>query len=269
MSIAVGTPAWIDFATLDSQKSHAFYSGLLSWEFESMGDEFGGYELVRNDGELVGGFMDVSGMDPVMMGGEQPKPEWGLFLAVDNLDARTEKAKAAVAEVLVDTQVVGDSGSFRVLRDPAGASVSLWQPDQLDSFDRSERPGAAVWFELVTNDFDRSVAFYRDVLDFDIHEMPPVPGMDEFRYATNGAEANATSGICGAPWLGAEGTPYWRIYFAVDGADAAAAKVAELGGRITDGPQDSPYGRVMTAVDPEGVTFQLTSMAEATPMDTP
>ncbi|MDN5910313.1 MAG: hypothetical protein L0H76_12055 [Brevibacterium sp.] len=33
--------------------------------------------------------------------------------------------------------------------------------------------------------------------------------------------------------------------------------MAELGGKALAGPEDSPYGRIVTVTDPEGATFQL------------
>ncbi len=54
--------------------------------------------------------------------------------------------------------------------------------------------------------------------------------------------------------------PTWRYYFQVNGADAAVARINAAGGKVVTGPQQVPSGDwVLEAVDPQGVTFHLTS----------
>lgn len=259
MSKKVGTPVWVDYGSNNFQACTDFYQQLFGWRFEDLGAEFNSYNLVRCGDALVGGLMDVSGME-CPTGGPVPS-EWGVFLHVEDLAARTAKAKAAGGEVAMEDMTVGDSGTWSLVVDPTGAPISLWQPKELESYDFVGAPGTPVWFELMTKDFDAAVAFYREVFDFDIHMMSDT---DEFRYASNGDMENATAGICYAPWLGENDNSYWRVYFGVDGADSAAEKVASLGGKVTDGPEDSPFGRIVTVLDREGATFQLCSMSEAT-----
>jgi predicted enzyme related to lactoylglutathione lyase len=53
-----------------------------------------------------------------------------------------------------------------------------------------------------------------------------------------------------------EGTPpHWSITFAVDDADAAAAKTAELGGKVLMPPTDAPFVRFTVVSDPQGAVF--------------
>ena len=47
----------------------------------------------------------------------------------------------------------------------------------------------------------------------------------------------------------------WNVVFAVDDADATAAKVLELGGTVVAGPMDAPWTRVVVIKDPQGATF--------------
>jgi hypothetical protein len=48
---------------------------------------------------------------------------------------------------------------------------------------------------------------------------------------------------------------HWGITFAVDDADAAAAKAKELGGKVLREPIDLPWVRTTTIEDPQGATF--------------
>jgi len=46
-----------------------------------------------------------------------------------------------------------------------------------------------------------------------------------------------------------------RLTFAVDDADAAAARAAELGGKVVVAPFDAPWVRTTVIADPQGATF--------------
>jgi predicted enzyme related to lactoylglutathione lyase len=48
---------------------------------------------------------------------------------------------------------------------------------------------------------------------------------------------------------------HWNVTFAVDDADASAAKVTELGGRVIMGPFDAPWVRMAIVSDPQGAMF--------------
>jgi predicted enzyme related to lactoylglutathione lyase len=74
------------------------------------------------------------------------------------------------------------------------------------------------------------------------------------------------AGIMDATAFLPEGVPaHWSVYFGVDDADAALAKVVDLGGAIVEPAEDTPYGRLATAVDPTGARFKLVAPNEAMP----
>ena len=55
-----------------------------------------------------------------------------------------------------------------------------------------------------------------------------------------------------------EGVPaHWEVYFAVDDTDAALEQITKLGGTVTEPAQDTPYGRLAAANDPNGARFKL------------
>ncbi|MGO9457796.1 MAG: VOC family protein [Acidimicrobiales bacterium] len=58
----------------------------------------------------------------------------------------------------------------------------------------------------------------------------------------------------------AEVPPHWGVYFAVDDADRAAARIAELGGTVVMGPTDIEPGRFAAAADPAGVYFNVLAL---------
>jgi predicted enzyme related to lactoylglutathione lyase len=52
-----------------------------------------------------------------------------------------------------------------------------------------------------------------------------------------------------------DGPAHWGVTFAVDDADAIAARAAELGGRAIAGPFDAPWVRMAVIADPQGAVF--------------
>jgi hypothetical protein len=52
-----------------------------------------------------------------------------------------------------------------------------------------------------------------------------------------------------------EDVAHWSVTFAVDDADATAAKAAELGAEVVVPPLDAPWVRMTVITDPQGATF--------------
>ena len=48
---------------------------------------------------------------------------------------------------------------------------------------------------------------------------------------------------------------HWNVTFAVDDADATAAKARELGGKVIAAPFDAPWVRMAVLADPQGAIF--------------
>lgn len=257
MTRTTGTPTWLDVCSNDAERSKQFYAELFGWTFVDQGEDLGHYTFIESEGDVIGGFMDVTGQP-----GPDGKPmaaEWGVVLAVEDVAARHARALAAGATDYMGPHPVRDFGALAWVYDPTGAIVGLWQAGTMDGYTFSGRPGTPVWFELMSTDFDASVDFYRDVFDFDIAYLgAPDGGQNGIRYATNFAGDAASAGICEAKqWLGEGATSYWRIYLGAEDTNAAVERVRELGGELLDGPVDSEFGRVATVADCCGATFQL------------
>ncbi|MDQ1705778.1 MAG: uncharacterized protein QOF18_2144 [Frankiaceae bacterium] len=244
-----GAPCWIDLMTSDTSAARTFYSDLFGWTALEQNAEFGGYWMWARDGVPIAGGMGAEA--------GQPAPAfWSVYLAVEDADKTVETAVAAGAQVIVPPMTVGDTGIMAVLIDPTGAAIGLWQPKDFSGFTVLGEPGAPGWFELLTRDYDRAVAFYRDVFGWDTHTMSDTP---EFRYTTLGEPGpDAIAGIMDATsFLGADDSPHWGTYFAVEDTDATLARAKELGGTVTQEAEDTPYGRMARATDPGGTTFSV------------
>jgi hypothetical protein len=235
--------------TSDPDRSRAFYGELFGWTSEQGGEEYGGYINFFKDGLQVAGCM---GKTPEM--GDVPDA-WSVYLSVEDADATAAAVTANGGEVMMPPMDVLTLGRMAVFADAGGAAIGAWQPKDFKSFELVFETGTPGWFELHTRDYEKTVEFYRQVFSWDTHV---VGDTDEFRYTTLGTDDHQEAGIMDASAFLPDGVPaHWSIYFKVDDTDAALARVGELGGTTVMPAEDTPYGRLATAVDPTGALFKL------------
>jgi hypothetical protein len=132
--------------------------------------------------------------------------------------------------------------------------VGLWQPGEHKGFGAFEIPGTPSWFELHTRDYDTCLAFYRAVFGWDFVAVGDAP---DFRYSVPQGEGQIAGVMDASAWL-PDGVPaHWSIYFEVEDVDKTLARAADLGGSTMVPGEDTPYGRLATAVDPTGAIYKL------------
>ena len=246
-----GEPIWLELQTTDMEKAKAFYGALFGWEFVDSGADYGHYHMVACAGKEIGGAMTI---DPTTMA--RVPDNVAVYLAAADADATVAAASEHGGTVIVPPMQVGDQGKMAFLIDPTRAAVGVWQGQDLTGVKALGTPGAPCWFELMTNDYATALDFYREVFGWDIHPMGPQGG--EWQYSTLGQDAGALAGICDASsFVPADGASYWRVYYGAENCDATVEKLVALGGRLLDGPVDSPFGRIATVTDDQGAMFQV------------
>src|SRR5699024_8350827 len=214
MTRSTGTSTWLDLSTTETEAAKTFYSGLFGWEFEDLGESMNHYHLIRTHGALVGGPRNVSGM--TCPTGDPLPPEWGVYLAVDDADARTAKAAEAGGTVTVPPDAISDSGRMAVVLDATGAPIGLWQTGAPAGYEFTATPGSPVWFELTPRRYDEAAAFHTEVVDAQVVPMAEEMTGPDCGYATNGADESASWGLCDATQTMPEDATGWPIYLGVD-----------------------------------------------------
>jgi predicted enzyme related to lactoylglutathione lyase len=259
-----GVPCWIDTTHPDAEAAVAFYGGLFGWEFEQVMPEDSPvkYYMAR----LPGGDVGAIGSRPE---GGPETARWNTYVWVEDAEDAAAKVRAAGGTVVMEPGDVGDSGRMAVFTDPAGAAFSVWQPRQHRGAAVVNEHGSLNFNVLNTPDLAGASAFYAAVFGWDVLDVGGAPMWalrgygDLLEQRTPGMRENMAA--MGAPErfedvvAAVNVTPdvpaHWDLTFAVDDADAIAARAAELGGEVVAPPIDGPWVRMTVIRDPQGATF--------------
>jgi predicted enzyme related to lactoylglutathione lyase len=243
-----GAPCWADATVLDVEAAKRFYAELLGWSFEESGPEYGGYAQASVDGRVV------AALAPQMAGQEAP-PAWTLYFASPDVIATAERIREHGGRVLLEPMEVGDFGRMVLAADPGGVLFGVWEAGRHHGFGRTGEPGAFCWAEVVTREPGAADGFFPRVFPFEARRMAAPPGLDYQVWTLNGTPVAGRSRMPDdAP---TELPSHTDIYFRVPDCDTAVADVQRLGGLVTDGPVDSPFGRFASVSDPQGVAFAV------------
>lgn len=118
-----GTFYWNELMTRDAEKAKKFYHDTVGWNFEPMPMAEGTYWVAKANGEAAGGIFPLASpqFDGVPEG-------WMSYLAVDDVDARVEKAQSAGAKLMRPIFDVPNVGRIAILREPGGAGIGWMTP---------------------------------------------------------------------------------------------------------------------------------------------
>ena len=266
-----GVPCWVDASQPDPEAAVAFYAGLFGWEFENvMPEADAGYWVARIRGKDVGAVAGVAE-------GAPPVATWNTYIWVEDADATASKVIEAGGTALTEPFDVQDAGRMAVLADPEGAVFCVWEAKAHRGAAIVNEPGSVNFNGLHTRDLDRAKAFYGEVFGWKTLSVSgamtawTLPGYGD-HLALDRPSIREDMAAVGAPpgfedvvatiaLIPADepNTPaHWDVTFAVDDADAVAAKASELGGTVLLAPVDAPYVRMTVIADPQGAAFIAT-----------
>ena len=263
-----GVPCWTDTTQPDPGAAVAFYAALFGWEFEDVvaPGSPAGYHVAR----IRGGDVAAVGAP---MAGAPPDAVWNTHVWVESADELAANVRTAGGSVLIEPFDLGHTGRIAVVADLEGAAFCVRQAE--------EHRGAAVvnehaslnFNDLHTRDLDRATSFYGSVFGWEPlgvggGSMWALPGYGDFleqrapgtraRMAELGAPErfeDVVASLNPIPDDQPDVPAHWGVTFAVDDADAIAARATELGGRVVVPPLDVPWVRMTIISDPQGATF--------------
>jgi predicted enzyme related to lactoylglutathione lyase len=264
-----GVPCWVDTSQPDPDTAAEFYGGLFGWELEDVmpAEAESKYFIAR----IRGG--DVAAVGSIPEGAPQ-MATWNTYIQVDSADETAKKVLDAGGKALMDPFDVMDSGRMAVFADPEGAVFLAWQPKEHKGAQIVNEHGSLNFNGLGTRDVEGAKSFYGYVFGWQTLplgggvEMWTLPGYgDHLEETTPGLrkmvqESGGPAGfedvvasINPIPDDQPDTPPHWSVTFAVDDADAIAAKASDLGGKVLVPPFDAPWVRMTVLSDPQGATF--------------
>ncbi len=141
-------------------------------------------------------------------------------------------------------------GRVAAIADPAGATVSLWQPRSRIGATLVNDVGALCWNELATAGVERAKSFFGELLGWQYQTSDDGGATITNAGRRNGSIREQTGQERGTP-------PHWLPHFTVGNAEHAARHAEQAGGHRLLPATDIRTGRLAVITDPQGATFAL------------
>ena len=247
-----GRFVWHELTVNDPDAATRFYPGITGWKVQPF-EQDPSYRLWTTGGLPIGGLMQL-GAEARRMG---TSPSWLMYVGTPDVDATVRQATALGARVHKAPQDI-PVGRFAVLADPQGAAFALYKPTEAPSGGDDAAVGDFSWHELATTDWKAAWDFYRALFGWEKRQsMDMGPAGIYWIFGRAGGSSMLGGFYTKPPEVPA---PRWLSYVRVPSADAAAATVTRLGGRVVSGPMEVAGGdRIAMCIDPQGIAFAVHS----------
>jgi uncharacterized protein len=284
-----GVPCWVDASEPDPEAAADFYGGLFGWEFEDVmppssegryfiaRGEARGWSVFDTSGDLRRG--DVAAIRSIPEAAP-PTATWNTYFWVDSAEEAASNVRDAGGDLVMDPFDLMEASRVAVFTDPEGAAFCVWEAKEHKGARLVNDPGSLNFNGLNTRDARGARAFYGSLFGWQTlapdggAEMWTLPGYGDFLERHHPdlrkqmAEAGTVEGfedvVATINPIAADQPdtpPHWSVTFAVDDADATAAKATELGGKVIVPPFDAPFVRMTVLGDPQGATFVASRFA--------
>ena len=254
-----GRFVWYELVTTDVAAAMAFYTNVMgwgAWDVSVPGKRY----ILFGDGKGAISALTPLPDDARQMGAE---PTWVGFVAVDDVDAAAARITRLGGAVHVPPTDASDISRFAVFTDPQTARLALFKwrrPGQ--QLRAPDTPGRVGWHELLAADWEQAWAFYGDLFGW---QKEPVEVGGTGPYQPFSARGQMIGGMFTKHRT--IPAPFWLYYFNIGDIDATAQRVKAGGGRILEGPIESPGGSwILRCVDPQGAVFALEGTRRGRPV---
>ena len=242
-----GKFVWCEWMGQDVGGAVEFYRHVIGWDIAESDMAGFPYNIAS-----VGAY-GVAGLFPTPPEAAGSPPCWTGYIWVENVDTATERLKAAGGRVMRPPMDIPNVGRMAIVTDPQSAPFALFRdaggnpppaPPPLT-------PGMPGWRELHAGEGASAFAFYAEQFGWREDRQLDMGPMGVYRiFDRDGEQGGVMSKAPQGPG------PCWLYYFMVDAADAAAARVKAMGGKVLHGPHEVPGGMWATqCADREGALF--------------
>ncbi|MFV0129364.1 VOC family protein [Streptomyces sp. HMX112] len=247
-ALTEGTPCWVDALLPDVEAGKRFYGELFGWTF----DDGAEYTHAFSEG------LRVAALAP-KRDGRMPTV-WGVYFATPGIVALSARIRDAGGRMVTEPLPLDGFAVTALAADPDGAVFGLWEAGDHTGFEKQGEPGSFCWTEVYTRKKDAVDAFYESVFGFQVRDLDDA-SMDFRVWSPAGTRAGDETAIGGRGVITntfpAEMPAHFLSYFAVADCDDTAALATRLGGRVTEPPFDTPYGRIAVIADNQGAVFAV------------
>jgi predicted enzyme related to lactoylglutathione lyase len=249
-SSLLGRVLWYELLTNDMKAAEKFYAAVVGWTVTPFVGTAGPYDMWTREGNVsIGGVMTIPQ-------GMQFPPHWGMYVGVPRLEdavTQVERAGGSALSRVIDVPAVG---RMRTMKDPQGASFSIYEPSSPPEQPETEPEiGDVSWHELYTTDAEAAISFYSRLFGWRETEAMDMGPMGKYYMF---ARTIALGGMMKKPPEMAQVPPHWGLYFRVPDVHAGAGRVKSNGGQVLNGPMEVPGGDwTVNCMDPQGATFSL------------
>ena len=247
---------WVDLMSSDPASSKEFYGQLFGWSSEDKPTDTGPPYTVFQLGED-----EICGMCPLPPDLQQQgvPPCWNSYINVDELDASLAQVEGLGGSITMPPMDAMDAGRMAGVTDPTGGHFFLWQKNRHPGATKVNDVGCFSWNELATRELEKAREFYGRLLDWTFEENPHAKS--KYYIIHNRGQMNGGMIEMTDEW-DAHIPPHWSVYFTVANADAACARLVELGGNVRVAPFDIEIGKIAVVNDPQQATFQFFESGE-------
>lgn len=251
MSSSHGRFIWYELTTTDVEAAKAFYGKVVGWGTREASMPGSRYTLFMSGDVSTGGLIDL----PQDAKAQGAWSQWVGYVSVDDVDAAAHRVKELDGTVYVLPTDIADVGRFSVVADPQMATFILvkWRNSGRQVPIQAGALGHVGWHELLTTDWERAFAFYRDIFGWQKATADVTPTSTYLQFSASG---QTIGGMFNKPTTAP--VAFWLYYFNVADIGVALDHVRAERGEILEGPSDIPGGgRVARCADPQGATFAL------------
>jgi uncharacterized protein len=242
---------WYELVTTDVEAATAFYTKVMgwgAWDASVPGKPY----ILFGDGKA-----SISGLVPLPDDARQmgANPTWIGYVGVDDVDATAQRITRLGGAVHVPPTDASDISRFSIFTDPQAARLALfkWLKPGQQPPAAPDAPGRVGWHELLAVDWEQAWDFYGDVFGW---QKEHTDTCEAGTYQSFSGGGQMIGGMCTKP--ATIPAPFWLYYFNIGDIDATAQRVEAGGGRVLDGPVETPGGSwIIRCADPQGAVFGL------------
>ncbi|MCK5915142.1 MAG: VOC family protein [Deltaproteobacteria bacterium] len=235
-----GKFVWHDLLTSDVKGAENFYGNLLGWSFKKQGR----YTVVLNKDQAIAGIVEVKSQDK-----EVHAARWLASLSVPDVEKAMGIVRRAGGVVNEGPVEMENRGRGALIRDPQGAQLMLLHSCDGDPEDADPEIGAWLWVELLSNNSQASLEFYKELGGYE-----SVDWEDDYWLLKNEGKWR-----CGVRFISEKDLEVrWIPTVRVADPVVTSSYAEMLGGRVLVEPGDISHNESAALIeDPNGALFAI------------